>query len=131
MSRFTKALIGASLSLSAAIAFAIPPSELVSHNNTDVQTQAFLGPNLDLPQQPTEPGAVKRVSWVSVRILCMNTPKPGICPAKIKLNTVPQTTLGIVEMNLKNGDINPKVLSANGYKMTVVKPGEIVFTKEA
>ncbi|GGI80283.1 hypothetical protein [Legionella impletisoli] len=131
MSRFTKALIGASLSLAAAASFALPPTELVSHNNTDVSSQAYLGPNLDIPQQPTAPGAVKRVSWVSVRILCMNTPKPGICPAKIALNTTPQTTLGVVELNLATGDINPKVLSANGYKMTVIKPGEIAFTKGA
>lgn len=129
MTRLAKTLVITALSLSSALSFAVPPSMLISHNKIDVESQAYLGPNLDIPQQPTAPGGVKKVSWVAVRVMCMNTPKPGICPAKIKVNTTPHTTLGVVEMNLNTGEITPTVLSKNGYTMTVLNPGEIEFTK--
>ncbi len=121
MIKLTRTLQVLTLSLSVSSAFAASVQYLVMHNNTDVQSNAFMN---NVPSvYPSKPNSTNKVFWAMVSIACArNNP----CPAMIKMatNTPNPIELGMVNLNLTTGEITPKTLTANGYVMTVNGPGE-------
>lgn len=131
MTQITKIITAAVLALATATAFAVPPRELITHNYTNDWSNAYLGPNLNLPsQKPTPPNTTKNVNWMAVILFCQ--PQRDFCKARIKMktNTSKPVFLGDLTMNLQTGDINPKVLKANGYTMKVIGLGETEIRKD-
>lgn len=118
------------LTLSAATAFATP-AHLVTHNNTDKESNAFIAGTIPSPY-PTAAHSTRKVYWNMVRLACYGHVVDGRCPAVIKMetNTSNPIVIGTVSMNIESGDITPKKLSSNGYTLTVNGPGESTITKD-
>jgi hypothetical protein len=106
------------------------PSYLVTHNKTNVQSNAFVAGVIP-SSVPTPPNGDSKVHWVLVRILCAGHTIQGRCSALIKMatNTRNPIPLGMVSMDIESGDIIPKQISANGYTLTVNGPGEVTLEK--
>ncbi|MDX2345385.1 MAG: hypothetical protein QNK11_00725 [Legionella sp.] len=113
------------LSLTSSLALAIPPKLLITHNQTSLESNAFVAGTIP-SQHPTKANSEGRVMWASVRMACFGHVKNGRCPALIKLgaNTPTPLELGMVTIDLNTGDIEPKELHANGYTMLVNGPAE-------
>ena len=124
MCRLQKLLIAATLSLTATAALA-SPMLLITHNTTDVESNAFIGGTVR-SNHPTKAHSDNNVSWVSVRMACFGRTVEGKCPALIKMgtNTANPVDIGTVVMDLNTGDISPKQISGNGYTLIVNGPGE-------
>ncbi|MDI9819154.1 MULTISPECIES: hypothetical protein [unclassified Legionella] len=106
------------------------PSYLVTHNRTNVESNAYVAGTPS--PEPTKANSDGKVHWAVVRMACYgHVDGQGRCPAIIKMatNTANPITLGMVSMHLETGDILPKTLSANGYTMIVNGPGEATLTK--
>jgi hypothetical protein len=131
MKRFL-APLAAVLTFSSALASATTPSHLITHNLTDVESNAFVAGTIPSPY-PTKAHSEGSVAWWQVRFACYNNTTPaGLCPALIKMatDTANPIELGYVYLDLKTGDITPQTLSAHGYTATVNKPGEVTITQE-
>jgi hypothetical protein len=117
------------LGLSAATTFAMPAS-LITHNNTDVESNAYIAGFIPSPY-PTAAHDTRSVAWNMVRLACFGHTTNDICQALIKVatNTDKPVELGYLSMNIKSGDITPTVLSSQGYTITVNRPGETTITK--
>ncbi|MCH9716076.1 MAG: hypothetical protein K0U24_04155 [Gammaproteobacteria bacterium] len=113
------------LSLTSSFALAVPPKILITHNQTNLESNAFVAATIP-SQHPTKAYSEGRVIWASVRMACFGHLTNGKCPALIKLATDTDNPieLGIVTIDLSNGDIQPKTLHANGYSMIVNGPAE-------
>ena len=114
-----------SLSLTASFALATPPKQLITHNETSVESNAFVAGTIP-SQHPTKPYADNHVMWASVRMACFGHLTNGRCPAliRMKTNTENPVDLGTVTIDLNTGDIQPKSIHANGYTMIVNGPAE-------
>jgi hypothetical protein len=113
------------LSLTSSFALAVPPKVLITHNQTSIESNAFVA-NIIPSQHPTKAYSEGRVIWASVRMACFGHIINGKCPALIKLATDTNNPieLGTVTIDLSSGDIQPKELHANGYSMIVNGPAE-------
>lgn len=118
------------LSLVSGLAFAAPPRLLITHNNTDFESNAFVAGTIP-SQHPTKAHSEGRVIWASVRMACFGHVVGGRCPALIKVgtDTANPVDLGSVTINLSTGDIQPKELHANGYSFIVNGPAEASIIK--
>jgi hypothetical protein len=124
-----KTISALTLSLNAFAAFATPV-HLTTHNTTSLESNAYIA-GVPSPY-PTAANSTHQVYWNMVRIACYGHTNPnGTCSAVIKMatNTASPIDVGVLTMDLATGDINPKVLSANGYTVTVNGPGESTITK--
>ena len=130
MNRFTHCLIALSIGLFSGAALASPPSYMMTHNKTDVESNAYIGGSIASPN-PSKPNADNRVPWIVVQIACHGRSNGKICPATIKMatNTNNPITLGDVQLSTDTGLITPSQLTANGYTLTVNGPGEVTLTK--
>ena len=129
MNKMLKGLAVAALSLSSTLVLA-SPTYLVTHNHTDVQSNAYVAGVVPSPV-PTNPCSEGKVHWALVRMSCYSQMINGRCPAVIKMatNTAAPIILGMVSMDVETGDILPKQISANGYTFTVNGPGEGTLTQ--
>ncbi len=129
MKLMLKSLTAAALVFSAVTAMAAPVY-LITHNETDVESNAFVAGSIPSPY-PTPARSTRNVYWNMVRIACYGHSTNGKCVAVIKMasNTAQPVDLGTVTMDLDSGDISPKTLSANGYTFTVNGPAEATLTK--
>jgi hypothetical protein len=129
MNQILNCLVATVFGLSTPLAMA-SPSYLVTHNKTNVQSNAFVAGVIP-STVPTQPNEDNRVHWVLIRILCAGHTIQGRCPALIKMatNTRNPIPLGMVTMDIASGDIMPKEMSANGYTFTVNGPGEVTLTR--
>ena len=118
------------LSLTSSLALAVPPKMLITHNQTNLESNAFVAGTIP-SQHPTKANSDGRVMWASVRMACFGHITNGKCPALIKVGTdTPNPVeLGMVTVDLSNGDIQPKELHANGYTMVVDGPAETTLRK--
>lgn len=118
------------LCLAAATALAAP-AYLTTHNNTDVESNAYVAGTIPSPY-PTSAHSTRQVYWTMVRMACYGHTTNGVCAASIKMatNTNNPIELGTLFMDLESGDITPKSLSKNGYTMTVTGPGEASINKD-
>lgn len=130
MNLMLKSLSAITLSLSAAAALAAP-TYLTTHNNTNLESNAFVAGTIPSPY-PTAPHATRQVYWNMVRVACYGHTTNNKCSAVIKMatNTASPITLGTMTMELTTGDITPKKLSANGFTLTVNGPGETTISKD-
>jgi hypothetical protein len=119
------------LTLTTTAAFAVPPKQLITHNTTDLESNAFVAGSIP-SQYPTKAHSDGKVYWAAVRMACFGHIINNKCPALIRVGTNTDTPLdvGIVELNLETGEITPNFISNNGYTMMVNGPGESTLIKE-
>ena len=131
MNRLLKTMTAGALGLFAATAFAVPPKQLVTHNTTAVESNAFIDGTVP-SQHPTKAFSDGKIFWTAVKMACFGHTVNGTCSAVVKMstNTANPVTVGTVTMNLDTGDITPKQLSANGYTITVNGPGETTISAD-
>ena|SRR3990167_7815187 len=130
MNSFLKIVAVSTLGLCSQTLFAAP-SYLITHNRTDVESNAFIDGTVRSPY-PTKAHADNSVSWTAVRIACIGHTKNNQCKALIKMatNTANPVDLDWLNLDLSSGDINPKFAQSNGYTLVVNGPGEVTITKE-
>lgn len=118
------------LSLYAATALAAP-KQLITHNTTDVESNAFVAGTIP-SQHPTRPHSDGKVLWTAVKMACFGHTVNGKCSALIKMatNTGNAKEVGMLIMDINTGEITPQRLSANGYTITVNGPGETTIVKD-
>ncbi len=118
------------LGLTSSFALAVPPKMLITHNETNLESNAFVAGTIP-SQHPTKANSEGRVMWASVRMACFGHITNGKCPALIKVGTDTDNPIeiGTVTVDLNNGDIQPKSLHANGYSMIVNGPAETTLLK--
>lgn len=123
-----KSLSAVALSLGVVSVFA-SPSYLITHNNTDLESNAVVA-NTPSPY-PTPAHSTRQLYWNLVRFACYGHTTDGKCKAMIKVgtNTANPIDIGTVSLDLDTGDISPKVLSANGYTITVNGAAEATISK--
>jgi hypothetical protein len=106
------------------------PILLITHNTTDLESNAYIAGTIQ-SHYPSKPHNDNKVSWVSVKMACFGHTTDSKCPALIKMgtNTPNPVDIGMVYMDLNTGDINPKQITANGFTMIVNGPGETTLIK--
>lgn len=125
MKSLIKSLSAITLSLAAATAFSAP-THLVTHNNTNENSNAYIAGTVPSPH-PTAPMSTNKVYWNLVKIACFPYKTPdGKCTALIKMatNTSSPVEVGTVTMDLNSGAMTPSEIRKNGYVFTVNGPGE-------
>lgn len=111
---------------------ATAPQLLITHNNTNVESNAYIAGTIP-SANPSKPNSTNLVPWIIVSIACTgHLIDQTKCPALIKMetNTAHPVNLGEVTMDIKTGEINPKRLAANGYTFTVVGLAEATLNKD-
>ena len=75
------------------------------------------------PGNPQDP-AVRSVPWLGLKLLCH---RAEFCTAELwmKTNTDNPVYIGEGVMNVNTGEITPKELVSNGFKLTSPEPGVI------
>lgn len=131
MNLLSKTLIALTLSSIAATVFAGLPAFLTTHNNTDQESNAFVAGTIPSPYA-TPAHSTRQIYWNMVKIACYGHTANGKCTALIKMatNTDSPVDVGTVTLNLEDGDITPKQLSANGYTVIINGPGEATINKD-
>lgn len=130
MKSIVKYLSAATVSLATNLACATP-AELVIHNTTNVESNAYIDGTIPSPN-PTKPNSTNKVPWFIVKLVCSGHTTNNKCPALIKMatDTAKPVALGTMKMDLDTGAITPSKLSANGYLLVVNGPGEATISKE-
>ena len=130
MNCFSKIVAVTTLGLCSQLALAAP-SYLITHNNTDVESNAFIDGTVKSPY-PTKAHGDNSISWIAVRIACLGHTTNNKCKALIKMatNTENAIDLGWLEMDLSSGDVNPKQVQGNGYTLTVNGPAEVTLSQD-
>lgn len=123
-----QSLSALSLGLSTMAAFAAPKA-LITHNLTDKESNAYVA-GAPSPY-PTPAMKTKEIAWNYVRMACFGHATNDVCEAEVKMETDTSNPvlIGRVQMNLKTGEISPKILSANGYTIKVNGLAETTITK--
>ncbi|GEM_PF-919961 len=130
MNRFIKTIVATTIGLATSIAMAASPRQLITHNQTDVESNAFIAGTIP-SQHPTKAHSDSKVIWASVRMACFGHTTGGKCWATIKMATDTNNPIeiGQVSIDLETGQIYPSQISANGYTLTAVGLGETTITK--
>ncbi len=107
------------------------PLYLTTHNNTNEESNAYIAGTIPSPY-PTAAHSTGQVYWNLVKFACYGHTTNGKCSALIKMatNTANPIDIGYVSLNLDTGDIEPKVLSAQGYTLKAIAPGEAEISKD-
>jgi len=124
-----KYLSAITLALTALNAAAMP-THYITHNDTDLETNAFISGEIASPF-PTIAHTTRKVAWKMVRLGCGRTTN-GLCAAVIKLGTdTPDPIfIGTLYMDMDSGEITPQMISANGYTLQVNGIAEVTIFKE-
>lgn len=130
MNRLKNGILATSLLMISTVVLAVPPKQLITHNTTDVDSNAYVASTIP-SQHPTKAHSDSKVFWTSVRMACYGHIVNGKCPALIKMgvNTNNPVDIGIVELDLNTGEITPMQISGNGYTLIVNGPGESTIVK--
>jgi hypothetical protein len=101
------------------------PKQLITHNKTSVESNAFIDGTIP-SVYPSKANSDNRVFWASVKLACYGHISNNICHAliKMKTNIAESVDLGWMNVNLSTGEILPSSISGNGYRLTVNGPGE-------
>ena len=107
------------------------PKQLVTHNYTDVESNAFINGVIG-SQHPTKAHSDNKVFWPSVKLACYGHVTNNLCTALIKMETDTDNPIDLawVTVDLLTGEITPNEVSNNGYKLVVNGPGETSLYKE-
>lgn len=131
MNRFVNAAIAVTFGLATSVAGAAGMA-LITHNKTDMISKAMIDGSIP-STHPALPQKDTKISWAEVRLVCgPRLDAAGLCHALVKMispSNGSEFDLGWVYMNIDNGDITPKTLTANGYTLTVNGPAETTITK--
>jgi hypothetical protein len=130
MKLLQRTLAAITLTLSATTVLA-KPEYLITHNNTNEESNAFIAGSIPSPH-PTAAHSTRKVYWNLVRLACYGHTTDGKCSALIRMatNTPNPIDIGYVHMDLVSGDITPKQFSAQGYTFTVNGLGEATIDKD-
>lgn len=130
MNKFSKTVTALTFSLATSIVLATPPKQLITHNTTDLESNAYIA-GIIPSQYPTKPHSDTSVSWPMVKMACFGHVTNGKCWAIVKMdtNTSNPFELGKVSIDMETGMITPAQLTANGYTLTVVGLGETTLSK--
>lgn len=111
--------------LFSATALAIPPKQLITHNMTDVESNAYIDGTIP-STHPTKAHSDGKVFWTAVKMACFGHITNNKCTALIMMatDTANPVAVGSVSMDLETGDISPKEVRGNGYVVLVNGPGE-------
>ncbi len=111
-------------------AWAVPPKQLITHNTTDVEANAYIAGKIP-SQHPTKPKSDNKVAWTSVKIACYGHVTNSKCSALIKMgtDTANPVDLGYLQLDLNTGELTPTQISGNGYALIVNGPGECTLIK--
>lgn len=115
----------------ASVAFAAP-KQMVTHNHTDVESNAYIDGVIG-SQFPTKPYSDNKVFWASVKLACYGHINPQHeCHSLVRMatNSDNPVDLGWMTVNLVTGELNPKILRNNGYRLEVNGPGEVTLNLE-
>lgn len=119
------------LMLATTVSFAAPPRNIVTHNLTNVESNAYIAGTIP-SQHPTPAHQDNSVPWAGVKMACLGHTTNGKCWAIIKMATDTDTPIDIgrVEIDLTTGVITPSVLTNNGYTMVYngISNGDDVVT---
>lgn len=120
MYRSMKMIMGLTLGLVAQTSALASPKQLITHNLTDYESNAFVAGLVPSPH-PTKPHSDGKVSWTAVRMSCFGHIIDDKCTAIIKVATETDNPIeiGTVELNVETGEITPKEMHSNGYKVIV------------
>jgi len=131
MKRSTRTCITLALGLASSLALAVPPRQLITHNTTALDSNAFVAGTIP-SQHPTKAHSDGKVLWAAVRMACFGHVTNNTCPALIKIgtNTAHPIELGMLSMDLSTGVITPSELHSNGYAMIVNGPAETTLYQE-
>lgn len=131
MNQRSKTMTAIALGLATTVAFATPPKQLITHNTTSVESNAYVAGTIP-SQHPTRPYSNTSTPWAAVKMACFGHVTNGKCWALVKMatNTDTPIELGIVSIEMDTGIITPSQLSANGYTLTVNAPGETTLSEE-
>lgn len=131
MKQLMNTIAAVTLSFATTIAIAAAPKQLITHNNTDVESNAYIA-GIVPSQHPTKPHSEHTVPWAAVRMACFGHTTNGKCWAIIKMatNTGNPIELGKVTIDLETGEITPAQFSANGYTFASIAPGETLLTQD-
>lgn len=112
--------------------FAAPPKVLITHNTTDVESNAYIAGTIP-SKHPSAAHADNRVAWAEVRLACFGHVIAGKCDALVKMATGPYDggaiDIGTLTVDLNTGAITPSILTANGYSVIANGPGEVTLVK--
>lgn len=124
MTKLSKKIAAISLAFVTTAAIA-SPKQLVTHNLTNVESNAFVAGTIP-SQHPSKAHSDNKVMWAAVRMACFGHTVDNKCWAVIKMetNTTTPIELGTVTIDLTTGIITPSQLSAGGYTLIVNGPGE-------
>ena len=124
------------LMLAACLTYAVsvvaaPPRYLITHNTTDLESNAFVAGTI-ASQYPTAAHANGKVFWGAAKMACFGHISNGICPALIRIGTDTPNPMdiGTLYLNLDSGEITPASIQGNGYTALVNGPGEITLLKD-
>lgn len=131
MSRFIKHLSALTLCLAATVTFAAPPANLITHNKTSLESNAFIAGTIP-STSPTKANSTNVVPWFVVQMACYGHVVNRLCPATIMMatNTAKPFELGKVSLNMDTGEIKVVSVTANGYKLTINGRAEATLSKE-
>lgn len=131
MTRITHLFISTWLAIITSNALAITPKKMITHNMTDVQSNAFVADVIP-STHPTAAHNDGSVDWISVRMACTGYTVNFKCSALIKMSTDTNNPidLGTLTVDLRTGEITPTQLKNNGYTLTVNGPGETTITAD-
>lgn len=129
MCNMTQAPVAALLFVITSLGFCAP-AFLLTHNRTNLESNAYIDGTIP-SLYPSKPHADNKVYWNMVKVACHGHTNGNNCSALIKMGTNTSTPIdvGYVTLNLLTGDINPKIISANGFTVTVNGPGETTITQ--
>ncbi len=120
-----KNLIAISLVGFSSIMQAAAPKQLITHNHTNVESNAFINGTI-ASRHPTKAYSDNKVFWASVKLACYGHITNNQCQALVKMasDTATPIDLGWLTVDLVTGDITPKYVAGNGYHLIVDGPGE-------
>ena len=119
------------LCLTSSITWAAPPKQLITHNTTDWESNAFIAATIP-SQYPTPAHTDGKIFWAAAKMACFGHLVNGTCPALIRMgtNTPNPLDVGMLYLNLDTGAITPSAIQGNGYTVLVNGPGEITLLKD-
>jgi hypothetical protein len=104
------------------VAYAELPRQLVTHNLTNVWSNAYINNQFATDRHATPPHQTKGVPWIEVLMACKQYLINGVCWATVKMDTKGSPVeLCKVGLNMTTGELTPESRCAgnNGYSFTV------------
>lgn len=125
---FKQAIAFSLAALFSAYSYSGTPQYLITHNKTPYQSMTYVDGRISLPKV-SDPSSDTAILWLTVNKLCYGRTASNKCPLVIKMRTDSgyPFDLGVIYVDLKTGEINPKQLSNNQVTLKVNNVGEFTL----